>query len=253
MVIQFCSDLHIEFEANRRFLQQNPIQPVADILILAGDITYLGQKFFEDSLFDYFSQNWQKVFWLPGNHEFYGDDILNYDFSKPINIRQNVLLLNNNVIEIDDIKLIFTTLWTELDPRYLLLIVNSVADFDYIHYGGHILTAEDYNSLHYKSLAFLREVLKNNEKQKRTVVVTHHLPSYLCIHNDFKNSRINSAFYVDLTSMIEQNNIDVWIYGHSHRNMPDFYIGQTLLTTNQLGYVHLNEHHSFNSSKTLKL
>ena len=33
MKIQYCSDLHLEFEENKKFLKQNPIKPVGDILI----------------------------------------------------------------------------------------------------------------------------------------------------------------------------------------------------------------------------
>ena len=42
MVVQYASDLHLEFSDNWNYLKQNPIQPVGDILILAGDIGYLG-------------------------------------------------------------------------------------------------------------------------------------------------------------------------------------------------------------------
>ena len=38
MNIQYCSDLHIEFPKNKAFLKENPIQPVGDILIIAGDL-----------------------------------------------------------------------------------------------------------------------------------------------------------------------------------------------------------------------
>ena len=56
---------------------------------------------------------------------------------------------------------------------------------------------------------------------------------------------LNEAFAQDLTDFIVSNPIDYWIYGHHHFNQPDFKVGNTLLVTNQLGYVMREEHEGF--------
>lgn len=41
MKIQYCSDLHMEFRENMRFMKSLPLEPVGDVLVIAGDVGYL--------------------------------------------------------------------------------------------------------------------------------------------------------------------------------------------------------------------
>ena len=77
MRIQYCSDLHLEFEQNSKYLINNPLVVSGEILILAGDIIPLHDEFFKDSFFSFISNNYKQVFWVPGNHEFYHKDLTN--------------------------------------------------------------------------------------------------------------------------------------------------------------------------------
>ncbi len=72
MKIQYASDLHLEMGTNKKFIKENPLQPKADILLLAGDITRLEDSSFEDEVFDRWSNDFKQVYMIPGNHEFYG-------------------------------------------------------------------------------------------------------------------------------------------------------------------------------------
>ena len=41
MKIQYCSDLHMEFHDNMRFMKSLPLEVVGDVLVIAGDVSYL--------------------------------------------------------------------------------------------------------------------------------------------------------------------------------------------------------------------
>jgi hypothetical protein len=64
---------------------------------------------------------------------------------------------------------------------------------------------------------------------------------------------LNSVLSTELFDLIEASNIDYWIFGHSHEVVPDFKIGNTTLTTNQLGYVEYQEHSGFQDDRLLEL
>lgn len=253
MKIQYASDLHLEFAENSEYLQKNKLLPAADILILAGDITYLREDFYEHPFFDYVSRNWQQVYWIPGNHEFYwGTDMELYDFSVPINIRKNVFLVNNQTLKIDDVHFIFSTLWSEISPQNAPIIEKNVADFHAIILNGNKLTAKNFNQLHKNALSYIKAECKRLSVEKKAIV-THHLPSVQCNALEFAGSKINSAFCTDLTDYISKSTAAIWIYGHSHRNMPEIEIGKTRLVTNQLGYVSYGENLGFRHDKVIEI
>jgi hypothetical protein len=88
-------------------------------------------------------------------------------------------------------------------------------------------------------------------KNIKTIVVSHHLPTFFNYPEKYRYSELNTAFATELFDVIEASNVGHWIFGHSHEVVPDFMIGKTTLTTNQLGYVEYGEHRSFAHNKLL--
>lgn len=244
MRIQYCSDLHLEFDQNSRYLIQNPMVVKSSILILAGDIVPLHDEFFNNPFFSFLSNNYNHVYWVPGNHEFYYKNVDDFSKSYHIKLNDKVSLVNNTEIIHESVRLVFCTLWSKINAANEKNIEQGVADFDLISKGNRKLKATDFNQLHEEGYQFLNEQLSTKTKYK-TIVVTHHLPSRLCnlpVHND---SPINEAFCVDLTEKIKTWHAGFWIYGHNHFNQKPIFVGKTILITNQLGYVSNNEHGTF--------
>lgn len=252
MKIQYCSDLHLEFPENKKYIIENPIQPKAEILILAGDIVPFAVIDEHQDFFDYVSKHFKYTFWIAGNHEFYYNDINNRTGSFEEKIRENVFLVNNTIKEIDQVRLIFSTLWTAISPERQFLIQHSLSDFKVIKNGNRLFNTDDYNILHKDNVAFLKESLKGFNA-KTSVVVTHHVPTSQNYPEQYRDSKINQAFAVDLDNLIIDNSIDYWIYGHHHSNITDFSIGKTKMLTNQLGYVHNKENIGYNHSAILEI
>ncbi|HEY4336331.1 MAG TPA: metallophosphoesterase [Puia sp.] len=252
MLIQYCSDLHLEFPANRTFLATKPLVPRGRILILAGDIVPFSSIKAHDAFFDQLAANFHRVYWIPGNHEYYGGDARVRSGAFQENIRENIILTNNSVFEEEGVRFIFSTLWSPIGPRHAVEIEQTLSDFAVIRYGRRKLRAADVNQLHTDSLAFVKAELAV-PTEKKTVLVTHHVPTLFHYPEVYRNSVLNEAFAVELFPLISDSAISHWIFGHHHFNEADFTIGKTVLTTNQLGYVERNENRGFNPERFIEL
>jgi predicted phosphohydrolase len=250
--LQYASDLHLEFLANKDFLKQYPLQPIGNLLVLAGDIvpfTLMGKH---KDFFSYLADNFQTTYWLPGNHEYYHFDIAEKSGVLHEKIRNNVFLVNNISVIHEDVKLIFSTLWSKISPGHQWYIERNMNDFHVIKHKGFRFVVEHYNQLHEDSIAFIQNEL-DTVKDEKVAVFTHHCPTFLNYPEQYKGDVLNEAFAVELFELIEPSRIVYWVYGHHHANIPRFNIGNTQLITNQLGYVQQNEHQFFETNKVIEL
>jgi len=193
-----------------------PSEKAGDILVLAGDIGYIGDE----------------MIVVPGNHEFYKYyDIASLQEGELVQIRSNVKVYYNAIVNMGEVDMILSTLWAHIPLQDAFATESGVTDFHRIMFEGETLTFEQFN---------------------KELVVTHHVPSFQLSSPDFKGSRINGAFVSNEDDFIETCGADYWIYGHSHRNI-DKLIGKTQCVSNQLGYVFAREHQSFDSRKMFNL
>lgn len=252
MIVQYASDLHLEFPENKEFLKMKPLNPVGDVLILAGDIVPFAVMDKHKDFFSYISDHFETTYWIPGNHEYYSFDAATKCGALNEKIRSNVFLVNNITKQQDSVQFIFSTLWSKISPANEWLIEKRISDFHVIKYNGYRFSSVQFNQLHKESLSFIKQELHHNYTGK-TIVVTHHVPTYLNYSEKYRGDTLNEAFAVELFDLIEDKGPDYWIYGHSHHNTTHFEIGKTHLLTNQLGYVKYGEHKYFKNSVSLEV
>ena len=79
----------------------------------------------------------------------------------------------------------------------------------------------------------------------KVLVATHHVPTFMNYPDEYRGSDLNEAFATELFDYIEGCPISTWVFGHHHRNVDAFCIGNTRLVTNQLGYLRFGENEGF--------
>ena len=73
MRLQYASDLHLEIPANRDFVLAGALEPAADYLLLAGDISFLSDWHKADAFWDWCARSFQHTWIVPGNHDYHAD------------------------------------------------------------------------------------------------------------------------------------------------------------------------------------
>jgi predicted phosphohydrolase len=198
---QVLSDIHLEKKKYNNNILIHPIK--ANNLILAGDIGNPLLKNYKEYL-KYCSDQYQRVFIISGNHEYWknsieGTDKLITDISKTF---KNVHYLNNRFFEFEEnnrkIRLFGGILWSYVLDKSLNSIDNKLI--------------ENFN-FDKRNLIF-SETLKRLKTKKSDIIITHHSPSYRLIHKNYDGLNNNCLFATNLEYLL--NDKTYWICGHLH-------------------------------------
>jgi hypothetical protein len=222
------------------------------VLILAGDILPLGLHKKQTEFIDLMADSFEMVYWIPGNHEYYGHDLATVSDPLLEKLRSNVWLLNNQVVTYNNVNFICTTLWSKINVINALDIQRGISDFFSIRWQGKKFTTREFNQLHNRSVSFLEKAIKEGNVGKN-IIVTHHVPTLYQYPAQYRQSPLNDAFVTELFDTIHESGAEYWIYGHHHCNIPAFTVGSTTLLTNQLGYVEYNEQAGFKTNACIEV
>jgi predicted phosphohydrolase len=251
ITIQVISDIHLEY-----YNSYPKIKPLAKYLFLAGDIGTIKNNYDlkMKNFLSYCSKNWEKTFYVLGNHEFYqteefADKKISFEeleekYKQICSELPNVYLLDNSFQEIEPgINVYGTTLWTA-NYGCKTKIEDELNDFNMIaikpqnNSKYNILLTKEYVNL--KSKIQLDELEKYlNDTTLKSIILTHFPP----IRNGSSNSIYSSqpeylANYFswnDIYSKLNMTNVVGWISGHTHWSY-DINIGGMRFISNQIGY-----------------
>jgi Icc-related predicted phosphoesterase len=258
MKIDYISDIHYEWQKPHDFSNEAG----GDILIMAGDITTADairlNRTDKDGLIaqrnikllkKQLTDKYKKVLYILGNHEHYR---FTYEETLP-QLRKsfgelglnNVSILENDCVLVDDVLFICATLWSDFlkeSPNSMNASWNGMNDYRIIatnsSYGT--ITPQFTLDKHKESRSFIQTTLEEN-KNKKTVVVTHHGPTMKSLNKKHSGNALDGAYCSDLSEMILDNpQIKYWISGHCHTIM-EYEVGDTMVVSNCRGYAGYDE------------
>jgi predicted phosphodiesterase len=237
--LHIISDLHNEFRKGGEYLPDD-VAKNADVIILAGDIGKGANGI-----------SWasgafpgKTIIYVPGNHEYYGRDIMETKSLMHIMAHETgVILLDDDeyiVGGLGGVRFLGCTLWTDFlfygegfRKSAMLEGQKYLNDFQVIHYGrlGHFSPSHSVE-FHEQSLAWLKAKL-DQPFDGKTVVISHHLPSARSVSERFEGSTISPCFASNLDDLFGK--MELWIHGHTH-DSKDYVSNGTRVICNPYGY-----------------
>jgi hypothetical protein len=237
--LQVLSDLHLERGGGP------PPVADADVLVLAGDIGpgVAGLRA---------AAAWWRehpIVYVSGNHEPYGHGLPNLTGrlrTAASAFGGRVHVLERDEALIGDVRFLGCTLWSDFEvggagerDRAMAICGDILNDYEHIAWTpvARPLRPDDTLRLHRASRRWLEHRL-GLPHDGPTVVVTHHAPLPPRDRpTDALWRAVAGAFVSDLTGLMGDDRIAVWIHGHTHRRV-DVAVRGTRVVSNPRGYPH---------------
>jgi predicted phosphodiesterase len=224
------SDLHHDYN---EFLEMYPPKE-AEVAIVAGDTV-------NDDWLVTLSRIIPTIF-VPGNHDFYKTTMSERRKQLHELSQKNVglFVLDSSAMMFKGVRFIGSTLWTDYNGGNQLSMFEcrkAMNDHKKITW-----TKQPFERFlprhalleHRMSRRFIEQSLLL-EHEAKTVVITHHAPSYQSIGPKYAGDPTNAAYASNLDDMISEIGPDFWFHGHTH-NSVDYVIGKTRIINNPHGY-----------------
>jgi hypothetical protein len=237
---QIVSDIHIE-SLQRPLLEA--VKPVAPYLIIAGDLGRVENWAGYQQACRILCGAFEKVFLIPGNHEYYA---MNAGLKVTVgeaNWRlktlqdgpgtENMVVLIDQCITIDKrsverspVTIYGSTFWSRCPLSEEYKMPNLYYDARDANGVGSVVnvTAGQFNDMHDRSVSKMKDMLEHARRTDRElVVVTHYAPTFtgtLAPRHAArgKTDPKNFMYCSDNDALVAHPAVKVWVYGHTGHN-----------------------------------
>ncbi|MBN9602085.1 MAG: metallophosphoesterase family protein [Afipia felis] len=259
MRIHLVSDLHTDIRGNGAF---TPPAVDCDVIVVAGDAMAPGVMALR-KVRELYPDRDVPVIYVPGNHDFYseGDKKLRalnpalqttYERQRiempAVAAGLGIILLDNSVAEIDGVRFVGSTLWSDFSarPGYVSFAdavreaMRGHNDYKFIKVGQgrskDKIRPGDTISEHKVARSFIEATLAE-PFDGETVVITHHSPSYRSLRGEgIQFGDLDWVYASNLEQLMTGENAPtLWMHGHIHTNR-DYVVGNTRIIANPRGY-----------------
>lgn len=232
--LKLLSDLHINVNGEKQFSYLWEKDHFPHDLFICGD---LGSEVKQNVDFiTRCSSKWNRIIYLPGNHEYYGGDIPHIDNEYRQAFRDtNIHYCNESWWSFPEYDLYAGTLWSNPNPVQELVILDEINDFRYIKLKGQIINCNDFrdrNANFLRNYAITKAIYRNTKVP--LIVASHFLPNVRSIHPAFANDPTNS-YYCNALEDDFFKDITHWMHGHTHKSM-QYKIYDCVVSCNPYGY-----------------
>jgi len=258
MHIMICSDLHWDKDFDPKIeldvltgraypLNQNAVfqQLISsaefntltadDLICIAGDVAE-GAAGIRHCLTELRAHTAATIVAVMGNHDYAKTALAQITVDQiQADLPERVHLLDNQAVELAGVRVLGCTLWTNPDPEFHEVGQNLMPEYAQVdNQDGQPLSVTDTLAAHHQSVAWLNAELAKPFTGK-TVVMTHHAPSFISQHDKYRFDELSEFFCVNLEDLINQHQPELWIHGHLHEPV-DYELEATRIISAPLGY-----------------
>lgn len=184
------------------------------------------------------------VVYVPGNHEYYGQDIVTYDdqlrrkFKGIKNLHIPDSYGGGTLFNIRGINIFAATTWFDGYSLHQPMTVTHdrwlrFSDYNNIRHGRRRVTLDQIRDIHNRTIKRCIDITPPG-----SVIVAHHAPTNNSVPNEYKTHSSTPFFATERSDIIDVVKPRLYVHGHVH-DFKNYVVAPTQVICNPRGYQHM--------------